>query len=113
MVIYRIRPVEVFRRALHIERTSDAKAIENTIQDYLIQNNGVLPAGFENAQSRTFDICTAGQTNCSGNSVNIDSLVYSGFLPEVPVSSDNTNPGTTGYTVTYDPITNRYSVGNY
>lgn len=113
MVIYRIRPVEVFRRALHIERTSDAKAIENAIQDYLIQNNGVLPAGFENVQSGTFDICTAGQTNCSGNSVNIDSLVNSGFLPEVPVSSDNTNPGTTGYTLTYDPITNTYTVGNY
>jgi hypothetical protein len=60
--------------------------------------------------SGTYDICSAGNSNCGPNSINLDVLINQGFIGALPSIPNNPNPSATGYQIILDPLTNAIKV---
>ncbi|MBP9759246.1 DUF2341 domain-containing protein [Candidatus Dojkabacteria bacterium] len=112
MVIYRIRPIEVYRKAFNLQAKVDIKSIENGVKTFALNNRGKYPVGFTGLSEGTYDICKAGYTGCTPNSVNLDDLVTERILSEIPISPYNTDTTTTytGYQIYHNPQTREYKV---
>lgn len=112
MVIYRIRPIEVFRKTFHIQSKVDIKSIEDGVKTFSMKNRGEYPIGFSGLSEGIYDICKEGNFGCTTNSVNLDDLVSENILSRIPISPYNTDKTTTytGYQIYFNPQTHEYKV---
>lgn len=100
IVIYSLRPSNVLIDSKEKVEAADIKSLENAVENYTIQNTGTYPSTLESLPAGTYDICKQGQTNCTANSVNLDELVSSGILNEIPTGYDCTSPTASCYSIT-------------
>lgn len=89
LIIFMARPSDLLTDTNNAKRDAEAGTIEQALEAYAAFNtNGEkYPPELQNLPSGVYDICKEGQSSCSGNSVNIDTLIEQGFLAQVPVSS--------------------------
>jgi len=112
MVIYGIKPVEVYRKAFNLQTKADIKSIGDGVKTFALRNRGKYPIGFTGLPEGTYDICKSGYSGCTSNSVNLDDLVAEGILSKIPVSPYNLDNTTTytGYQINYNPLIKQVNV---
>jgi prepilin-type N-terminal cleavage/methylation domain-containing protein len=81
IVIVAINPTKQLADARNAQRRSDVTTILNAVYQYVIDNNGTLPAGITTTSK---EICVTGTTDCDGNGINLDALTGS-YIVKLPV----------------------------
>jgi len=105
VVIVAINPARQFAQARNAQRSSNVNTILNAINQYMVENNGTLPA---NITTTATEICATGGTGCADATpdlidlsvltTNEQYLVSIPVDPSCPDACDSVNDGI-GYTV--------------
>lgn len=80
IVIVAINPTKQLADARNAQRRSDVNAVLNAVYQYVIDNNGTMPAGITDTAR---EICVTDTDDCDGNGVNLDLLTGS-YLVKLP-----------------------------
>lgn len=101
LVIAALNPVQKLQNVNNTKAISKSNDIEKAINNYTVANAGTLPLNLRNLSvARIYDICKSGQ---SGDCINLDELVNTGYLGEIPVDESNSNNILTGYKLAINP----------
>ena len=108
IVMIGLRPAERINSANDAKAVANVKDLEKALKAYTLDNAGNVPAGFSNiTQSGIYDICKLGETT---GCVNLDSLITSKHLGNIPIDTRNTTTFTTGYKVDYNATSKNVAI---
>lgn len=103
LVIFNLRPADILKSANDVKTAREIKQIEDALKAYALDHNGNYPSAFGSLASGTYDLCLAGQSGCTANSIDLQELVTEGYLSEIPKASDCASATKTCLQVTYNP----------
>ncbi|MBP9758446.1 prepilin-type N-terminal cleavage/methylation domain-containing protein [Candidatus Dojkabacteria bacterium] len=108
IIIFALKPADRINSANNSKAVAHVKDLEKALKTYTLDNEGNVPAGLSTiSQSGIYDICKYGETT---GCVNLDSLIASRHLGNIPVDTRNVTTFTTGYKVDYNTTTKNLSV---
>lgn len=98
LIIFTVRPAEILTDAKNTKVARVSSEVDDAVETYVIQNNGVYPFSTTNLAQTAYSICKQGQS--SGCDINIDALVTGGYLSAIP-TNDNESGNKSGYMLKY------------
>jgi prepilin-type N-terminal cleavage/methylation domain-containing protein len=103
VVFVSLDPVTRFAQARNSRRWSDVNSVLTAVHQYVVDNNGLLPAGIGATASQLGTCATGGATPCTGAAAAcLDlSTLLAKYLKTIPVDPQGL-PATTGYSVAKD-----------
>ncbi|MFA6099218.1 MAG: type II secretion system protein [Patescibacteria group bacterium] len=124
IVIVAINPGRQFAQARNAQRWNDVNAILNSIHQYAVDNNGVVPAGID-GNNRVLGTDGSGCDSTCGDTLptpvpgpvtteaacfDLDTLVVPDYLTAIPFDPATGDDGNTDYYVTKDAGNGRVTV---
>jgi type II secretory pathway pseudopilin PulG len=109
IIIFNLRPAEVYNDSKQSKRESDKRAIQDAVDTY-ISEKAAYPVVLAGLNEGIYDICKQTYSNCTPVSVNIDELVTAGYLAKVPFDPDCEVGNDTCYNLQYIPDTAEYVI---
>ena len=104
VVFVALNPVQRFQDARNSRRTSDVDSILTAIHEYIVDNNGALPAGIATTEKQIGSCATGGSTACTGaGAACLDlSTLLAKYLKSMPLDPSAGSAATTKYSVIAD-----------
>ncbi len=103
VVIVALDPATRFKNARDARRLSDIQSILSAVQQYIVDNKGVLPSGID-ATERQIGSTTSGCALSGNCGVTVDSCIdmstdLSRYLKSIPSDPSTGSAGTTHYSI--------------
>ncbi|MBP9758525.1 prepilin-type N-terminal cleavage/methylation domain-containing protein [Candidatus Dojkabacteria bacterium] len=102
LVIFNLRPADILKSANDVKTAREIKQIEDALKAYALDHDGNYPSAFGSLASGTYDLCLAGQSGCTANSIDLEELVTEGYLSEIPKASDCVSETKTCLKISYN-----------
>lgn len=101
LVIFIVRPSDLLTDSSKAKNDNDIDLVEHALEAYAAFNTDgdKYPPELQNLPTGVYDICREGINNCSGNPINIDTLIDQGFLAQIPVNAGCPAPTDSCYNV--------------
>ena len=104
VVFVALDPVKRFADARNSRRFSDVNSILTAVHEYIVDNNGAIPAGITTTEKQLGTCTTGGATNCAGAQAACLDLtsILAKYLKTIPLDPNNGLAAATKYSVVVD-----------
>lgn len=104
VVFVALDPVKRFADARNSRRFSDVNSILTAIHEYIVDNDGAMPAGITTSEKQLGTCAAGGATSCSGaQAACLDmTSILAKYLKSIPLDPNGGTVATTKYSVVAD-----------
>lgn len=103
LVFVALDPVTRFADARNSRRWSDVNSILTAVHEYIVDNDGALPAGVSATESQLGTCGSGGGTVCTSAAACLDlSTTLAAYLKTIPIDPQDGTEATTYYSVVVD-----------